>query len=78
MKTFGTILLLLGFLFIVFAGFQIADNKLGILDLQQISNPDIVSLYWSPITAIALIVAGIMVLFISKKEGRTSGKVSHH
>lgn len=68
MKTLGTILLLLGFLFTMVAGFQILAKKFTGIDPQQISNPDIVSIYWSPITAIALVLAGIMTLVIAKKE----------
>lgn len=68
MKTLGTILLLLGFLFTLFAGFQIARNKFGNIDPNQISNPDIVSIYWSPITAVALLLAAIMALVIARKE----------
>jgi hypothetical protein len=74
MKKLGTILLLLGFLFTLFAGFQIAAKKFGAIDSNQISNPDIVSIYWSPITAVALLLAGIMALVIARKE-RT---IRHH
>ena len=70
MKTIGTILLVIGFLFTVLAGFQITSRELRNIDLQEINNPDTISLYWSPITAIALITAGIVVLLLSKKENK--------
>jgi hypothetical protein len=72
MKTIGTILLLMGFLFTVFAGLQITQRDLRHLKPHEINNPDTLSIYWSPITAIALFIAGIVVLIISKKENKVA------
>jgi hypothetical protein len=72
MKTIATILLLVGFLFTVFAGFQIASRELADIDPKEINNPDKFSLYWSPITALAFIVAGTTVLILSKKENKVA------
>jgi hypothetical protein len=70
MKTVATILLLIGFLLTVFAGLQIVQRELADIDPKEINNPDIISLYWSPITAIACIIAGTTILLISKKENK--------
>lgn len=37
---------------------------------EQISNPDKISLYWSPITALVLVIAGIVVLVMKAREKR--------
>jgi len=74
MKTLGKILILVGSLFTLVTGFQIATKKFLAIDPQQISNPNIISIYWSPITAIALLLAGIMTLVIARKER----SIRHH
>ena len=60
----------MGFLFTVFAGLQITQRELQNLEPYEINNPDTLSIYWSPITAIALIIAGIVVLILSRKENK--------
>jgi hypothetical protein len=74
MKIIGTTLLLLGLLFTLIAAFQIVTKSFLDMDAQLISNPDIVSIYWSPITAIALVLAGVMALVIARKER----SIRHH
>jgi hypothetical protein len=68
MKTFGKIILLLGVMVTVIASLQLTTKDFLRVTPEQISNSDGIALYWSPITAVALLTAGIIILVISTKE----------
>jgi hypothetical protein len=71
MRTLGTILLAFGILMTVSLGFEIATEKgLTNINPEEISNPNKMSLFWSPVTAVALLASGALVLIIEKKESR--------
>lgn len=73
MRTFGTVLLMIGLLIAVLFGLDIITIKqLADIDPVEINNPDKISLYWSPITAVVLLVAGVIVLIISKRKNKVS------
>jgi hypothetical protein len=75
MKTLGTILLAFGILMTVSLGFEIITER-SFTDIkpEEINNPNKMSLFWSPITAVALLASGTLVLIIVKKESRVPRK----
>lgn len=62
----------MGALVSILAAFQITTRDLADVTPEEVNNPDVFSIYWSPITAVALIVAGALVLFMVRKEKRIS------
>jgi hypothetical protein len=71
MKILGRILLAMGAVLTVFTIFQVMiSGQVAGMDPIEINNPNKLSFYWSPITAIAFLVAGAAILIIRKKEKR--------
>jgi len=72
MKTIGAIVLALGILMTVITGFTYVTKEkvvdIGPLEVQKEEHHPV---YWSPITGIVLVVAGVVVLAISRQK-RTS------
>jgi hypothetical protein len=71
MKILGNMLLVVGAIIAVVTVIQVfSGGQLASVDSIEINNPDKISFYWSPITAVAFLVAGIAILIIRKKEKR--------
>lgn len=71
MKILGRILLGIGVLLVAFTIVQVlTGGQVYTVDAIKINNPDKLSFYWSPITAVAFLIAGAAILIIRKKEKR--------
>lgn len=71
MKILGNILLVIGAIIAVIAIIQmLLGGQLASVESTEINNPNKLSFYWSPITAVAFLVAGFAILIIRKKEKR--------
>jgi UDP-N-acetylmuramyl pentapeptide phosphotransferase/UDP-N-acetylglucosamine-1-phosphate transferase len=69
MKTFGIILIVVGALMTVFTGFNIITKK-EVVDLGpiEINKEEKTPIYWSPVTGGVLLVAGIVVVLVSRRK----------
>lgn len=69
MKTLGIILIVVGGIMTVFTGFNIITKK-EVVDLGaiEINKEEKTPVYWSPVTGGVLLVAGIIVLVISRRK----------
>jgi heme/copper-type cytochrome/quinol oxidase subunit 2 len=75
MKILGRILLILGAILTVFTIVTVVTSgQLTSVGQMEINNPNKLSFYWSPITAIALLVAGAAILVLRKKEKRKTAE----
>lgn len=71
MKTLGKALLIIGVFLTVLTIVQLLiSGQLNSVDSVQINNPTKHTFYWSPITAIAFLIAGAAILIIRRKEKR--------
>ena len=70
MKNFGIVLLVVGIIMTVFTGFNVITKK-KVVDIGpiEIKREEKTPIYWSPITGGLLAVAGIVILFASKRKG---------
>lgn len=69
MKTFGIILLVVGFLMIVITGFTIVTKeKVADVGPIEISKQEKTPVYWSPITGAVIASGGIIVLLFARKK----------
>jgi len=72
MKTIGAIVLALGILMTVITGFTyVTKEKVVDIGPLEVQKEEYHPVYWSPITGIVLVVAGVVVLAISRQK-RTS------
>jgi hypothetical protein len=69
MKTIGIILIVLGGIMTVFTGFNIITKK-EVADLGpiEINKEEKTPVYWSPITGLILLVAGVIVVLVDKRR----------
>jgi len=73
MKILGRILLVIGLILTVFTAFLVVTTgHIAGIDPIKINDPGKLTFYWSPITAISFLVAGLAILIIRKKERRRS------
>ena len=71
MKTLGKVLLIIGaFLTVITIVQLIISGQLTDVDAIEINNPNKITFYWSPITAVAFLIAGAAILIIRRKEKR--------
>jgi hypothetical protein len=71
MKVIGITLMLLGIATTILTGLLLATRGMSNVSPQEITNPNKIPLYWSPVTALILITAGVIILVINTKEKRT-------
>jgi hypothetical protein len=69
MKNIGIILIVLGGIMTVFTGFNIITKK-EVADLGpiEINKEEKTPVYWSPITGLILLVAGVIVVLVDKRR----------
>lgn len=69
MKTIGIFLIVLGGIMTVFTGFNIITKK-EVVDLGpiEINKEEKTPVYWSPITGMILLVAGVIVVVAGKRH----------
>ncbi|MBL7834712.1 MAG: hypothetical protein JNK18_12205 [Cyclobacteriaceae bacterium] len=69
MKTFGIILIVVGAIMTVFTGFNVITKK-EVADLGpiEINKEEKTPIYWSPITGGIILVAGIVIVLVSRKR----------
>lgn len=69
MKTFGIILIVVGAIMTVFTGFSVITKK-EVADLGpiEINKEEKTPIYWSPITGGIILVAGIVIVLVSRKR----------
>jgi len=69
MKTIGIVLIVLGGIMTVFTGFNIITKK-KVIDLGavEINKEEKTPVYWSPITGMILLVAGVIVVLADKRR----------
>ena len=71
MRTLAIILIILGGIMTVFTGFNLITKK-EVADIGpiEINKTEKTPIYWSPITGVILLVAGVVILATSKKGSR--------
>ncbi|MBL7841243.1 MAG: hypothetical protein E6Q96_08045 [Cyclobacteriaceae bacterium] len=69
MKTLGIILIVVGAIMTVFTGFNVITKK-EVADLGpiEINKEEKTPIYWSPVTGGILLVAGIVIVLVSRKR----------
>ena len=69
MKNIGIILIVLGGIMTVFTGFNIITKK-EVVDLGpiEINKEEKTPVYWSPITGLILLVAGVIIVLVDKRR----------
>ena len=69
MKTLGIILIVVGAIMTVFTGFNVITKK-EVADLGplEINKEEKTPIYWSPVTGGIILVAGIVIVLISRKR----------
>lgn len=69
MKTLGIILIVVGAIMTVFTGFNVITKK-EVADLGpiEINKEEKTPIYWSPITGGIILVAGIVIVLVSRKR----------
>lgn len=69
MKTFGIILIGVGAIMTIFTGFNVITKK-EVVDIGalEISREEKTPIYWSPITGVIILAAGVVVLLVSRKK----------
>ena len=71
MKTLGKVLLIIGAILTLITIVQLMiSGQLTDVDAIEINNPYKHTFYWSPITAVAFLIAGAAILIIRRKEKR--------
>jgi len=70
MKTLGIILIVLGIVMMIFTGFTIVrEKKVADIGPIQINKQEATPVYWQPIVGGVIVVAGIVLVVIPKKNG---------
>lgn len=69
MKTLGIILIVLGGIMTIFTGFNVITKK-EVVDLGavEINKEEKTPIYWSPVTGGIILVAGIIILLVSRRK----------
>lgn len=69
MKTLGIILIVVGAIMTVFTGFNVITKK-EVADLGplEINKEEKTPIYWSPVTGGIILVAGIVIVLVSRKR----------
>lgn len=69
MKTFGIILIVIGAIMTVFTGFNVITKK-EVADIGplEINKEEKTPIYWSPITGIVILAAGVMIVLVNRKK----------
>lgn len=71
MKTLGILLIVIGGIMSVFTGFNIITKE-KVVDVGplEINKEEKTPIYWSPVTGVILLVAGVVILATSKRGSR--------
>lgn len=71
MKTLGILLIVIGAIMTVFTGFNIITKE-EVIDVGplEVNKEEKTPVYWSPVTGVILLVAGVVIVATSKKGSR--------
>ncbi len=69
MKTLGILLIVIGGIMTVFTGFNIVTKE-EVVDIGplEVNKEEKTPIYWSPVTGIILLIAGVAIVATSKKR----------
>lgn len=69
MKTLGIILIVVGAIMTVFTGFNVITKK-EVADLGplEINKEEKTPIYWSPVTGVIILAAGIVIVLVNRKK----------
>jgi drug/metabolite transporter (DMT)-like permease len=71
MKTLGIILIVIGAIMTAFTGFNlITEEEVADVGPIEINKTEKTPIYWSPITGVILLVAGVVILATSRRGSR--------
>lgn len=69
MKTFAIILIVVGAIMTVFTGFNVITKK-EVADIGplEINKEEKTPIYWSPVTGVIILAAGVVLLLVSRRK----------